>query len=136
MAAKHTKQAHWGTTAFMVEALVLLAVLVACMAVFTQLFAHALTTTHNSERLSSAVAVAQSAAEEFSADPVAVCAGQEVGQGIAAHGTDEFSVSCNVSSTPQEAGTLYAAHISVSDENGQAYELDATRYVSKVKQHG
>lgn len=133
MAAKPEKRSNWSGTAFMVEALVLLAVLVSCMAVFTQLFTHALSTAHNSERLSGAVTVAQSAAEEFSADPVAVSAGQEVGEGVAANGADGFTVTCNVTSERQNAGTVYAAHISVADEDGQVYELDATRYVSEVE---
>ncbi len=133
MAAKSAKRLNWSGTAFMVEALVLLAVLVACMAVFTQLFTHALSTANNSERLSGAVTVAQSAAEEFSANPAAVYAGQPVGEGVAANGADGFDVTCDVTSAQQSTGTMYTAHISVTDEGGQVYELDTTRYVSEVK---
>ncbi len=133
MAAKPEKRSNWSGTAFMVEALVLLAVLVACMAVFTQLFTHALSTANNSERLSNAVTIAQSAAEEFSANPAAVYAGQEVGEGVAANGAGGFDVTCDVSSAQQSAGTMYTAHISVADGDGQIYELDTTRYVSEVK---
>ena len=133
MQTKPKERSSWSGTAFMVEALVLLAVLVACMAVFTQLFAHALTMAHTSEQLSNAVAVAQNAAEEFSTDPVAVSTGQTVGEGVAAHGVDGYDVACDVTSTPQGNGTMYAAHITVSSEGTQLYELDASRYVSEVR---
>lgn len=133
MASKLKERTNWSGTAFMVEALVLLAVLVACMAVFTQLFTHALSTANDSERLSNAVTVAQSAAEEFSADPAAVYAGQPVGEGVAANGADGLDVTCDVSRAQQGAGTMYTAHISVADANGPVYELDTTRYVSEVK---
>lgn len=132
MSMANRKRSNWAGTAFMVEALVLLAVLVACMAVFTQLFAHAITTAQESERTSNAVIAAQNAAEEFSADPESVYAGKPVGEGVAANGTEDEQVVCNVTKTAQAAGTLYAAHITVSDSVGIAYELDVTRYVSGV----
>lgn len=132
MSMAKNKRSNWAGTAFMVEALVLLAVLVACMAVFTQLFAYALTTAQESERTSSTVIAAQNAAEEFSADPESVYASKPVGEGVAENGADGQYVSCDVTKTAQAAGTMYAAHITVSDNAGVAYELDATRYVSGV----
>lgn len=132
MSDAKSKRSNWSGTAFMIEALVLLAVLVACMAVFTQLFAHALTTSQQSERLSNAVIAAQNAAEEFSADPAAAYAGKPIGEGVSANGTDDCSVSCDVAKTTQGSGTLYAAHITVSDNTGTLYELDVTRYASGV----
>lgn len=127
------RPASWGGTAFMIEALVLLAALIACMAVLTQLFTHALATSQDGERTAQAIAVAQCAAEEFSADPAAVYAGKPVGEGVAATGRDGFDVACDVERTTQEAGTMYAARITVSDGAGEAYELEAKRYVSGVR---
>ncbi len=121
------------TTAFVVETLVLLVVLVASMAVFTQLLSRATSTADQSERLCRAVSVAESAAEEFSADPVAVEAGKSVGAGVATKGRDGFDVTCKVSEDERGSGTLYRAHIVVSDENGTVYELDTSRYVSGVE---
>lgn len=122
-----------GTTAFIVETLALLAVLVISIAVFTQLFSRATTTADQSARVCRAVSVAEDAAEEFSADPVAIAAGKTVGSGVSSQGEDGFEVSCNVTEDKHDAGTLYRAHIEVSDDAGVAYELNSARYVSEVK---
>ena len=91
-------------TAFLIEALVLMAVLIASMAVFTQLFTHSAVAAHQAEELTRATLLAQNAAEEFSSDPAAVAAGKTVGQGVAAgnvsavDGSDGLAVSCDVDS--------------------------------------
>lgn len=122
----------WSKTAFMVEALILLVVLIASMAVFTQLFARSWTRANDSDRLTNAVVVAQNAAEEFCSDPAAVKNGQTVGQGIAKNGTDEFKVNCTITETAKDAGTLYTANISVSDDEGVAYQVTSSQYVSEA----
>lgn len=122
------KKATWTGTAFMVEALVLLFFLVASLAVFTQLFAYSANEAKQAGRLTQATAIAENAAEEFSVNPTAVAQGKPVGQ-AAAQGADGFTVSCDVSAETQAAGTFYTAHISVSDNEGEAYALDAARYV-------
>ncbi len=121
------------TTAFIVETLALLAVLVVSIAVFTLLFSRATTTADQSSRLCRAVVVAENAAEEFSADPVAVTGGETVAAGAATSGEDGFAVSCEVTADERDSGTLFRAHIEVSDDAGVAYELDTARFVSEVK---
>ncbi len=121
------------TTAFIVETLALLAVLVISMAVFTQLFSRAASTANESARLCQAVNVAEDVAEEFSANPTAVAAGKKVGNGVAIDGSNGFTVSCDVDTETRGAGTLYQAHIEVSDQEGVAYELNTSRYVSEVE---
>ena len=121
------------TTAFVVETLVLLGVLIASIGVFTQLLARSTSTADQSERLCQAVGVAEDAAEEFTAAPAAVEAGETVGKGVAAKGRDGFSVRCKVSETERGAGTFYSAHIVVSDSEGTVYKLDTSRYVSEVE---
>ena len=122
-------------TAFLIEALVLMAVLIASMAVFT----HSAVAAHQAEDLTRATLLAQNAAEEFSSDPAAVAAGKTVGQGVAAgnvsavDGSDGLTVSCDVDSDAQGRGTLYTAHITVSDDSGEVYALDASRYESGVR---
>ncbi len=119
----------WSSTAFMIEALVLLFVLVASLAVFTTLFAQSATGAHQAKRISEASVVAQNAAEEFSADPTAVANGTAVGAG-AAQGDGTWTVHCKVTGQEAgEAGTLYTAHITVDDEQGEAYALDTSRFV-------
>ena len=126
-------------TAFLIEALVLMAVLIASMAVFTQLFTHSAVAAHQAEDLTRATLLAQNAAEEFSSDPAAVAAGKTVGQGVAAgnvsavDGSDGLTVSCDVDSDAQGRGTLYTAYITVSDDSGEVYALDASRYESGVR---
>ena len=123
----------WTSTAFMVEAIALLFFLVASVAVFTQLFASAANDSNQASRLASATVVAQNVAEEFSANPAAVAKGEEVGLGIAKEGTSKFQVKCKVTKKKQSSGILYTAHITVSDDQGAAYSLDADRFVEGGK---
>ena len=124
----------WSSTSFLVEALILLVVLIASMAVFTTLFVHAASGANDAARLSSATAIAQNAAEEFSSNPQAVAAGKKVGEGMAKSGGDsDFDVTCKVSSENEGAGVLYTAAITVSDDAGEVYSLTASRYVSGVE---
>ncbi len=119
-------------TAFMIEAMVLLVVLIACMAVFVQLFTRSLSAATNSSELTQAIVIAQNAAEEFSADPAAVKDGADLGEGVTVNGSDDFSVTCKVTDTATDAGTLYTARITVSNDDGKVYSLTSTRYVSEV----
>ena len=121
------------TTAFIIEALALLLVLIVSMAVFTQLFARSTAAADQSARICKAVNVAEDVAEEFSADPAAVAAGKTVGAGVAKDGRDGFDVSCDVNQDATGAGTLWKAHIKVSDDEGTAFELDTSRYVSEAR---
>lgn len=126
------KKSSWTGTAFMIEVLVLLLFLVASLAVLTQAFAYSVNEAKQADRITQATTLAQNAAEEFSANPQAVAAGQPVGQNDA-QGTDNFTVSCTVSNELQATGTFYTAHISVSDGEGEAYALDAARFVEGVR---
>ena len=123
----------WSSTSFLVEALILLVVLIASMAVFTTLFVHAASGANDAARLSSATAIAQNVAEEFSSNPQAVAAGKKVGEGVAKSGDGDFDVTCKVSSENEGAGVLYTAAITVSDDAGEVYSLTASRYVSRVE---
>lgn len=121
------------TTAFVVETLVLLVVLAASIGIFTQLFSRATAAADQSTQLCQAVNVAEDAAEEFSADPARVAAGEKVGDGVAVKGRHGYKVSCKISQDKRSAGTLWRAHITVSDSQGKLYSLDTSRYVSEVK---
>lgn len=121
------------TTAYIIESLALLAVLVASMAVFTQLFASSTETAHESSRLCRAVSIAENAAEEFSADPAAVAGSESTGLGIANGTSGGFTIRTKVTQDKQGAGTLWHARITVSDDGGVAYKLDTQRYVSEAR---
>ena len=135
---KHTRP-DWSNTAFVVEALVLLVALLAASAILVQMFAYAHKTSDQTADLANAVVLAQNAAEEFSANPAAAAAGATTGIGAATgtasssllEGAEGLSVACNVTSENTSAGTLYTAHITVTDDPGaEIYTLTATRYVS------
>lgn len=121
------------TTAFVVETLILLMVLAASIGIFTQLFSRATAAADQSTRLCQAVSVAEDAAEEFSADPASVAAGNKVGDGVALKGRNGYRVSCKTTQDKRDAGTLWRAHITVSDSQGKVYSLNTSRYVSEVK---
>ncbi len=127
----------WTGAAFMIESLVLLAAIVACMAVFASLFARSAIVASGSTDTTRAVQLAQSAAEEFSSNPAAVANGDAVGQGVAAgsaDGENGLSVSCTVDEQETAAGTYYTAHITVTNEAGdEVYTLNAGRYVKGAK---
>lgn len=133
---------HANSVAFVVESLLLLAALIAAMAVFTQLFAGSLSQANESKREVNAVMVAQNTAERFCADPASAAAGassrgalsgdEKASTSTVTQDGEDFTVTCEVSSSERKAGTMYQAHIIVSDDAGIAYELDTTRYVSEV----
>ncbi len=68
-ASRNKRRSNWSSTAFLVESLVLLFFLIACLAVFTQMFAHSWLASSDASRLSAACVVAQNAAEDFEANP-------------------------------------------------------------------
>ena len=113
VAAARTERAPlWHGTAFLVEALVLLAFLTAALAVFAQLFASARTEAARGAELSEAVAIAQNAAERFAAaaDPAALdgattATGPQTG--------NAYYLVIDVEPTEQAAGTLWTATIYV-----------------------
>ena len=125
-AQRNKRRSNWSNTAFLVESLVLLFFLIACLAVFTQMFAHSWQASSDASKLSAACVVAQNAAEEFEANPQAVQ--NDTIDMSDASGTS-FHVSRSVESEAAAADTMYTAHIAVSDDTGEVYSLEAQRYM-------
>lgn len=125
-AQRNKRRSNWSNTAFLVESLVLLFFLIACLAVFTQMFAHSWQASSDASKLSAACVVAQNAAEEFEANPQA--AQNDTIDVSDASGTS-FRVSRTVESEAVGAGTMYTVHIAVSDDTGEVYSLEAQRYM-------
>lgn len=140
----------WHGTAFLIEALVLVAFLMAALAVVLSLFASARAEEARAARLSEAVTLAQNAAEAFAAtdEPVS-----RVRQEAGTQTGDLYVVAVDVAAEGRGAGTLYTATISVtaadtpegagaaegaagatnaeSAAGGEAlYTLDTARYVA------
>lgn len=139
-------RASWHGTALLVEALVLLAFLVASLALFMQVFAQARGMGAEGSELAQAVAMASDLAEEFAADPAAEpdplerdgltasCAVATVTADDAGHtdgqtGSEADDAPSGISSGG--AGTLYRATILVTDGDGdEVYRLVTERYAS------
>lgn len=138
-------RASWHGTALLVEALVLLAFLVASLALFMQVFAQARGMGAEGSELAQAVAMASNLAEEFAADPATepeplerdgltascevatVAAGGADGQ--TGSGADDAPSGGSSSDSSGAAGTLYRATILVTDGDGdEVYRLVTERY--------
>lgn len=114
----------WSGTAFVVEALILLAFLVAALAILLTLFSDAHLRAEDTLRLEAAVTVASDEAEAFGANPFAVPAEQEVTY------QDQTCVVRIASDTSVYAGgVLYGATISVVFQEEELYTLHTSRYV-------
>lgn len=137
-------RASWHGTALLVEALVLLAFLVASLALFMQAFAQARGMGAEGSELAQAVAMASNLAEEFAADPAtepeplerdgltASCAIATVAADDADHAgsqTDPDADGAPAGDSSGAAGTLYRATILVTDGDGdEVYRLVTERY--------
>ena len=126
-------RAVWPGAAFVVEALILLVFLAACLAVFMQLFGDANETGRQNVRLERAVEAASNRAERFAADPLAGMADSS-GAGLLETEVDTpegtLVVTCDVTPEPLEAGVLYRAEIGVWDGDELVYDLATARYVA------
>lgn len=114
----------WHGTAFLIEAILLLAFLIGAIALFMQLFSASIVRSSENDELASAIALASNSAERFAADPI--------GAGAETLTEDGLTVTCEVTPEKKEGGTLYKAEISVSDGSTEVYRLSTARYVSEV----
>lgn len=127
--------------AFIVEALVLVVFLMASLAVLTSLMVSSYERGAEANDLSYAVVMAANDAEMFAADPTGhadngdgsyVPTDAEAGtEATSPSSQNGLQLSRSVQQHPQEAGTLYEAHITVSRNDEVIYELDTSRYVSR-----
>ena len=123
---KRTNNPHRGM-AFLIEALVVLAFLMASLAIFVKLFSGAQLEGISANRRSQAVLLATNVAEEFSAHPTGVAATIE---------QDGLVATCSVEELAHKAGTLYNATIAIADGGNEVYVLHTARYVSAAEKSG
>lgn len=124
---KNVSHSSWHGTAFLIEALLLVAILAGSIAVFMQLFAQSHVIGTENALLASAVQLAADDAEAFAADPTQ--SSTTVGDGLV--------VSRSVETEDTGSGTLYNATITVRASDDDAaedalYTLQTSRYVSRV----
>lgn len=129
----------WAGTAFLVEALMLLAFLIAMLALFMALFTGAVQRERQAEQLTQAIMLAQNVAERFAADPSSV---EE------AYAQDGLVAQVESTAEEREEGTLWHATITVRADSPNAnsadaearqrvsddiaYQLQTSRYVSRT----
>lgn len=106
--------------AFLIESMIVLALLMASMAVFVQIFSSAQLEGRGANRLSKAVVAATNCAETFSADPTSVPATAQDG---------DLTVLCDVDVEEHENGDLYNATITVKIQDEVLYTLHTARYL-------
>ncbi|WP_165045642.1 hypothetical protein [Adlercreutzia sp. ZJ138] len=115
--------------AFVIEALFLLVFMMGSLAVLTGLMVSSYERGAASDDLSRAVVLAANDAEAFAANPEGESL--QATDGIGATDSErDFKLERIVEQHPQEAGTLYVAHITVSDDERIIYTLYTSRYVS------
>lgn len=113
----------WPGVAFIVEALLMLLFLTACLAVFMRVLGDSQVTGTQSLQLETAIVLAQDAAEDFSADPAA-------NQGVSMQEQDGYVVTTVNTPQEMEAGTLYRAVIVVNLNDQEIYRMGTASYVS------
>lgn len=114
----------WSGTAFVVEALVLLAFMVASLAILLTLFSDAHLRAEDTLKLEAAVAVAGDEAEAFGANPFAVPAEQDV-----TYQDQTCTVRLIPEATVYSGGVLFNATISVMFDSEELYTVQTARYV-------
>lgn len=117
-ARRPREAAPWRGTAFLVEACLLLAVIVGCVAVFASLFARAGGEGAQAEELTRAVVAARDAAEVFAAEGTDAAGEREVGQ---------LAVSVDVTEDDEVAGLLRATIVVRDAEGAEVYRLETAR---------
>lgn len=118
----HAQPAH--ESAYLIEALFLFTILATAIAVFMSIFSLAAKRGNESAALDAATLAATNVAERFSADPAAA---------LAEYDEDGYRVTCEVSPSSTDAGTLYRATVTVWSASGEElYALTTARYVSEV----
>ena len=118
------KRGGWHGTALVVEALLILVVVVACLAVFVRLFGFAFATNWEDQHRAQAIILASNQAERFAAD---YSPNQE---GAFVEETNGYTITRVVTAHPTERGVLYSASIAVDWGDTPLYQLDTAHYVS------
>lgn len=113
----------WHGTALIVEILVILVVVVACLTVFVKLFSYAYTSNAYDQHRAHAITLATNQAERFAADT-------SPATGTFTQNEGKYTTTWTITAEPTKRGTLYSAVISVSHTDQELYTLSTASYVS------
>ena len=120
---RRNRKGAWRGTALIVEILVILVVVVACLTVFVKLFSYAYTSNAYDQHRAHAITLATNQAERFAADT-------SPATGTFTQDEGKYTTTWTITADPTERGTLYSATISVSYADQEIYTLSTARYVS------
>lgn len=113
----------WHGTALIVEILVILVVVVACLTVFVKLFSYAYTSNAYDQHRAHAITLATNQAERFAADT-------SPATGTFTQNEGKYTTTWTITAEPTKRGTLYSAVISVFHTDQELYTLSTASYVS------
>lgn len=122
---RRNRKGAWRGTALIVEILVILVVVVACLTVFVKLFSYAYTSNAYDQHRAHAITLATNQAERFAADT-------SPATGTFTQDEGKYTTTWTVTAEPTKRGTLYSAVISVSYADQELYTLSTASYVSLV----
>lgn len=122
---RRNRKGAWRGTALIVEILVILVVVVACLTVFVKLFSYAYTSNAYDQHRAHAITLATNQAERFAADT-------SPATGTFTQDEGKYTTTWTVTAEPTERGTLYSAVISVSYADQELYTLSTASYVSSA----
>ena len=122
---RRNRKGAWRGTALIVEILVILVVVVACLTVFVKLFSYAYTSNAYDQHRAHAITLATNQAERFAADT-------SPATGTFTQNEGKYTTTWTITAEPTERGTLYSATISVSYTDQELYTLSTARYVSSA----
>ena len=122
---RRNRKGAWRGTALIVEILVILVVVVACLTVFVKLFSYAYTSNAYDQHRAHAITLATNQAERFAADT-------SPATGTFTQDEGKYTTTWTITADPTERGTLYSTVISVSYTDQELYTLSTASYVSLV----
>lgn len=120
---RRNRKGAWRGTALIVEILVILVVVVACLTVFVKLFSYAYTSNAYDQHRAHAITLATNQAERFAADT-------SPATGTFTQDEGKYTTTWTITAEPTKRGTLYSAVISVSYADQELYTLSTASYVS------
>ncbi len=134
---KQTRSSAFSGAAFVIEALILLVFLAACLALFMSMFGTANEIGVENTRQEQAITLAANEADptgSFGAHEVSVATGLAGRTATSASPeTEIFTVRCDVTPEAMAAGTLYRALITITFEGETLYSLQTAHYVSDTE---
>lgn len=120
---RRNRKGAWRGTALIVEILIILVVVVACLTVFVKLFSYAYTSNAYDQHRAHAITLATNQAERFAADT-------SPATGTFTQDEGKYTTTWTITAEPTKRGTLYSAAISVSYADQELYTLSTASYVS------